>query len=250
MKIIDAHTHLGGSRTTGFVITKEDWIEAIETHHLDGIITLPFPEPYPDSYTMHNEIAALAKDPDFPCKVWGIADMNPRHDEDEYRKEITRAIRELGFVAIKLHPYLESTKPQDRHAVKVYETARELNVPVVVHTGMGVPLALPSQMIPVAQRYPDLKFVLAHSGSTFYFDEALLAAQMCDNIYLELSTCYTFQVAAAMGKIGSSKLMFGSDGPLNVGVEIASVTEPLLRLSETDQERILSGTAIEVYKLK
>ena len=248
MKIIDAHSHLGGSRTTGAYCSEEDLIEVSKVHHVDGMITFPYPEPYPDSFTMHNRLYKFIQEA--PFKVWGLADVNPRLDEDEYRQEVTRAIKELGFVGIKLHPYLEATKPQDKHAVKVYEVARELKVPVLVHTGAGVPQALPSQMIPIAMKYPDVTFVLAHSGGTMYFDEAILAGKLCDNVFLEMSTCYAFQFMGGVRALGADKLLFGSDGPANVGCSIASVKEPLLHFDDATVEKLLGGTAEKVYNLK
>ena len=174
--------------------------------------------------------------------------MNPRHDEEEYVTEITRCVKELGFIAVKMHPYLEATKPQGSQAVKVYETARKLGVPVIVHTGNGVPQALPSMMIPIAKQYPDLVIVLAHAGSWTYFDEALLAAQLCDNVFLEMSTTGVFHLKVGLNKIGASKMMFGSDGELNVGPELAKVEA--LDLPEDIAEQYLSKTAIDLYKLK
>lgn len=246
MKIIDAHTHLGGSRATFNGPSEEEQLKTMKRYNIDGIFSLPLPEPYPDSFTTHNQIYSFTQA--YPGKVWGVADMNPRHDEDEYVKEITRCIKELGFIAIKLHPYLEGTKPQGSQAIKVYETARKLNVPVIVHTGNGVPQALPSNMIPIAQKYPDVIFVLAHAGGWTYFDEAVLAAQLCDNVFLEMSTTGVFHLASGLRSIGASKMMFGSDGCINVGPELAKVEA--LDLSDNIAEQYLSKTAIELYHLK
>lgn len=246
MKIIDTHTHLGDSRVTFGGVTEESWLKTMERYHLDGIFSLPLPEPYPDSKTVHDRIYNFTQK--YPGKVWGVVDINPRHDEEEYVKEVTRCVKELGFIGIKLHPYLEATKPQGQQAVKVYETARKLGVPVIVHTGNGVPLALPSMMIPIAMKYPDVPFVLAHAGSWTYFDEALLAAQLCDNVFLEMSTTGVFHLKAGLMKLGASKMMFGSDGELNVGPELAKVEA--LDLPEDVAEQYLSKTAIDLYKLK
>ena len=246
MKIIDAHTHLGGSRVTFNGPTEEDQIKTMKRYNIDGIFSIPLPEPYPDSHTVHDQIYRFTQDN--PGRVWGVADMNPRHDEDEYVKEITRCVKELGFIAIKLHPYLEATKPQGSQAVKVYETARKLGVPVIVHTGNGVPLALPSMMIPIAKKYPDVIFVLAHAGCWTYFDEAVLAAQLCDNIFLEMSTTGVFHLSAGLRSIGASKMMLGSDGCINVGPELAKVEA--LDLTDDVAEQYLSKTAIGLYNLK
>jgi predicted TIM-barrel fold metal-dependent hydrolase len=245
MKVIDTHTHLGASRTASIDIPEEIWLQTMKRYKLDGIFSYPLPDPFPDSRTVHDRIYKFAQDN--PGRVWGVADINPRCDEEEYVTEATRCVKELGFVAIKLHPYLEATNPSGKHAVKVYETANRLNVPVIVHTGQGAPLALPSMMIPVARKYPYLPIVLAHAGAFVYFDEALIAAQLCDNVYLEMSWCGGPQLKAAINSIGVERLLFGSDGELNVGAELAKAEA--MDLDEKMLERYLSGTAIELYKL-
>jgi len=245
MKIIDTHTHLGASRTAGIDIPEEIWLKTMERYKIDGIFSYPLPDPYPDSKTVHDRIYRFAQNN--PGRVWGVVDINPRCDEEEYVAEATRCVNELGFVGIKLHPYLEATNPMGKHAVKVYETAKKLDVPVIVHTGQGAPLALPSLMIPIAKKYPYLPIVLAHAGAFVYFEEALIAAQICDNIYLEMSWCGAPQLKNAINTIGAQRLLFGSDGELNVGAELAKVEA--LDLNETQMERYLSGTAIELYKL-
>ena len=246
MRIIDAHTHLGTSRVTAINPTEEGWLKTMKRYGIDGIFSFPLPEPYPDSKTVHDRIYRFTQD--YPGKVWGVIDMNPRHDEEEYVAEVTRCVKELGFLAVKLHPYLESTKPQGPQAVKVYETARKLDIPVIVHTGMGVPLALPSLMIPIAQQYPDIPFVLAHAGGGMYFDEALIAARLCDNIFLDMSTTSVFSLKSGLASIGASKMMFGSDGEINVGPELAKVEA--LDLPGDVAEQYLSKTAIDLYKMK
>lgn len=246
MKIIDSHTHLGASRTASIDISESVWLETMEKYHLDGIMTLPLPDPYPDSKTVHDRIYRFAQDN--PGKVWGVADINPRCDEDEYVAEATRCVKELGFVAIKLHPYLEATNPLGKHAVKVYETARKLNVPVIVHTGQGAPLALPSMVMPIARKYPDLQFVLAHSGAYVYTQEAIIAAQFCDNIFLEFSWSGAPELKGAINTLGVERVMFGSDGNLNVGAELAKAEA--IGLTDDQMEKYLGGNAIQLFQLK
>ncbi|MFZ7134280.1 MAG: amidohydrolase family protein [Eubacteriales bacterium] len=246
MKIIDTHTHIGMSKVTFPGATEEELLKCMDRYHVDAIFTLPLPEPKPDSETVHNRIHRFAKDN--PGKIWGVVDINPSNEDDVYVSEVTRCVKELGFIAVKLHPYLEATKPLGPQAIKVYETARRLGVPVIVHTGNGIPLALPSLLIPIAKKYPDLPIVLAHSGSWTYFDEAVVAAHMCDNIFLEMSTTGVFHLAAGLKSVGASKMMFGSDGCLNVGPELAKVEA--LDLSDEVAEQYLSKTAMNLYNIK
>ena len=244
VKIIDSHVHLGDSRVTTGRATEESLLKDIEINNLFGMCVLPLPEPYPDSFTLHNRIDAMSKAN--PGKFWGVIDINPRHDDDEYNAEVARCVNDLGFVAVKMHPYLESTKPHDRHAVKIYEAAIRHNIPMIVHTGMGVPQALPSMMIKIAKKYPELVIVLAHSGGPMYFDEAVAVASMFDNVFLETSQCSPHQIRGGINELGASKLMFGSDG----GTKYQLDGVLALGIPDGDLEQYLSGTAIDVFKLK
>lgn len=246
MKVIDSHVHLGGSRTASISIPEETWLEVMERYKVDGVCVLPLPDPYPDSKTVHDRIYKFTQD--HLGHAWGIADINPRCEEDEYIAEATRCVKELGFVALKLHPFLEATNPRGKHAVKVYETARALNVPILVHTGQGAPMALPTMMIPIAKKYPDVRFVLSHAGAFVYFDEAMIAAQFCDNIYLETSWCGAGQILSAINTLGADRVLFGSDGNLEVGPAIAKAEA--INLPEDKFEKYMGQNAIDLFGLK
>ena len=103
-------------------------------------------------------------------------------------------------------------------------------------------------MIPIAKKYPDVRFVLSHAGAFVYFDEALIAAQCCEHIYLETSWCGAGQILGAINTIGADRMMFGSDGDLEVGPALAKAEA--LDLPEDKLEKYLGKTAIEVFRLK
>lgn len=163
-------------------------------------------------------------------------------------EHVSWAINELGFVAIKLHPEAYCCAANAPQARKVYEAARKLKVPVMIHTGNGVASALPSLAIPMAMEYPDVTFVLAHAGGGMFGSEALVAAQVCPNIYLETSWCPVYVVKSFVEKLGCHRLMLGTDNPDNVGVELAK--HYALHLSEEDLALCLGETARRVFSLK
>jgi len=89
--------------------------------------------------------------------------------------------------------------------------------------------------------------VLAHAGNKFYVAEAIIAAQCCDNILLEPSWCGPHRVKEAVYKLGAGRILFGSDLPLNVIVELTKFRN--IGLTDTQLEQCLSGNAIREYKL-
>lgn len=65
-------------------------------------------------------------------------------------------------------------------------TRRELSIPVMVHTGMGVPFADPVRLTPLARDYSDVRIRdRTCPVPTFFPVQAMLLAQAFDNVWLE-----------------------------------------------------------------
>src|SRR5262245_29607870 len=126
----------------------------------------------------------------------------------------------------------------------------------------------------IAQRIPDLRIVIDHLGKPpiaageFEPWGLLLArAARMPNVFAKLSgldTGSAFEWGAAdiapyvdraLELFGPERLMFGSDWPVaNLRGGYSKVwretTRALARLSRTERDRILGGTAIEFYRLR
>jgi len=242
--IIDTHQHLGSCRTFDRDVSADELLVALDAHGVTGALVLPFPWP-PDEKAAHDAIAALVAK--VPRRIRGIASINPHVEEKDYLAEAERCVRQLGFVALKLHPLGHACSPLGRDATKVFEAARGLKVPVLVHTGQGAPWAMPSLLIPRAHQYPDVTIVLCHAGAGYFSQEAVAAAQVCDNIFLETSWCTLPRIKEMLRTVGSQRIMFGADVPENVPVEITKYRH--LRLSDTEVDDCLNGTARRVFGL-
>ena len=244
--IIDSHVHLGGSHVTDSNYTEDQWLGIMEKNNVDAIFCLPLAEAKPSTQEMHDRIYRFAQDN--PGKVYGVADVNPRWDDDAYKNEVRRCVKELGFVGLKLHPLLHGVNPAAKYCRKAFEIADELNIPLIVHTGTGAPASLPSSIMPRAKEFPNLKIVLAHSGMFYFAAEAIQMAKLFDNVYLESSWSPVHTLKSIISSVGVNKLMMGSDHPTNIRIELEKAKD--LGLSEEDMERYMSGTAIEVFDLK
>jgi predicted TIM-barrel fold metal-dependent hydrolase len=177
-----------------------------------------------------------------------MANLSPRLEEAEYRAEILRCVRGFGFRAIKLDPSVSALPINHPRCEIVFATARELGVPVIIHTGLGVPNALPALAISPALKYPEVTVVLAHAGFAVFAEEAIVAAQVCPNIILEPSWCASYQVAAMVRAVGATRVMFGSDHPSNVASELAKLRA--IGLDDEQLAQVLGGTARRVFGLE
>ena len=87
----------------------------------------------------------------------------------------------------------------------------------MVHTGPGVPFALPALCIPAAQKYPGLKIILAHPSFPWQ-DEALSIATHKPGVYIDLSgwspKYFPPQLVQYANTLLQDKVLFGSDFPL------------------------------------
>lgn len=243
--IIDAHCHLGRSVVSGVEIDEGTLLATMAAHGIRTAMVMPQPHQGLDVAPVHDRIARCAEA--HPGAIYGMVNLSPRLDEAAYRAEILRCVRGFGFRAIKLDPSVSALPINHPRCEIVFATARELDVPVLIHTGLGVPNALPALAIPPALRYPEVAVVLAHAGFAVFADEAIVAAQVCPNIVLEPSWCASYQVAAMVRAIGAARVMFGSDHPSNVASELAKLRA--IGLDEAQLTQVLGGTAQRVFGL-
>jgi uncharacterized protein len=242
MRIIDAHMHLGEDILFTTDDSEETLLAAMEAHGIDAFILQPGIVAR-DQRKAHERVARFAAD--HPGRAFGLACFNPLREEREYAALARWAVRDLGFRGLKLHPNAFCMAPTHPEAEKIYVMARELGVPVMIHTGTGAPNALPSLCIPAALAHPDVTFVLAHAGGGYFGAEAIVAAQVCPNIYLETSWVPPHHLRKMVRDVGPRRMMFGTDLLPNMGVELAKYRG--LGFSEEDLEWCFHGTAEAVF---
>ena len=241
--IFDAHCHIGKALHTGRVQSAEMMLERMDRHGIDRALAIPFPM-VRSFREAHDEIGAAVRA--HPARFAGAACLDPFVGEAAFRQEVRRCREEYGFRALKFQPQFQPVDASSPSAEFLFETALENQLALVCHTGSGVPYALPSTFMPAARKYPDLRIVLAHSGGGgLLFQDAVVAAQFCPNIYLELSTLMPNHVLRVLAQVPSTRLMIGSDLPQNIGVEIGKILE--LEVPEEARQDMLWGTAHRVF---
>lgn len=245
--IIDAHVHVGKDRVFDHEQTENQVVQAMDTYGIDTAIVQPFVDsPTIDvARNSHNRIAKMAEEN--PKKIFGMISLNPHLPEKQFRQEVTRCVEELEFVAIKLSPIAHACNPLSEDGMRIFELADKLGIPAMIHTGSGIPFALPSLMIPVARKFPRLKIILAHAGGNIAGREALVAAQECKNIFLEPSWVGVHTIKGWIKQIGPERIMFGSDMIENCPVELTKFKS--IGLSETELQQCLYKTAKDVFDL-
>ena len=248
MHILDAHAHLGHDVVFDETSTEEELLHWHERCRVSGAVIQPFvPRPYiEDIRAIHDRIAALCRA--WPGRYFGMASINPHLRPEAYEREAERCVKGLGFVAFKLTPIAHAAHPATRDGLHVFETAQALGVPVMVHTGAGVPFSDPAALEKASDSFRDIPIILAHAGTDLFFTQALSLARRYEQVYLEPSWLSILNVRKALSVIGPEKIMFSSDHAVNIPVELAKY-RTLLPEGE-GLERVLSGTAVEVFRLE
>jgi predicted TIM-barrel fold metal-dependent hydrolase len=211
---------------------------------IDATIVQPYPGSK-EAVKTHDQIADMCARN--PGRFFGLASLSPHGNHDAYRREVERCVNDLHFVGLKLHTIGHGVSPLSEDGDLVFATAHDLGIPAMVHTGPGVPFALPSLCIPAAQKYPGLNIILAHAGFGVFSAEAQVAASVCGNLYLETSWCVGEDIRWMINTIGPDRVMMGADLPSNVPVEVAKYQA--LELEPAVYDKVMGGTAISVFKL-
>lgn len=240
--IFDAHTHLGEARHSGRSCSADRMLAQMAGSGIDRSLLIPFPV-VEDYRKQHDVIAAAVRE--YPGRFAGAVCLNPFLPRQEFLDEVRRCVEELGFCGIKLQPQYQALNPISARSDFLFEAACEHNIPVIWHTGTGAPFALPSLLIAPARRFPDLPIVLAHSGGSVYALEAIVAAGVCPNIYLELSSLMPHLVLEVMTHVPASRLMIGSDLPESVDAEISKIIG--LAVTDDQKREVLWGTASRLF---
>ena len=242
--IFDTHTHIGSARHSGRRHHAADIVAAMDQFGVERSVAIPFPV-VEDYRGEHDEIGAAIRD--YPGRFVGAACLNPFIPQQQFRDEVKRCREQFGFRALKFQPQYQALNPLLESSAFLFETALENKMALIVHTGTGIPFSLPSMYLLAARDYPQLKIIMAHcGGGGIFLGEAIVAATLFPNIYLELSSLMPHQVLEVLHRVPSDRLMIGSDLPENLNIEMSKILQ--LAISEDDKRDILYQTASRVFE--
>ncbi len=148
----------------------------------------------------------------YPNRFYAFATANPWYGEKAV-DELKRAINE-GAQGIKLHPSLQGFLLCDNLVYPILEFAREVNVPIYFHTGTPA-YSQPMHVAELALRFPEVNLIMGHMGSTDFWIDAVPAAQLAQNIYVDTSWSLPDKIRHAIESLGVDRVLFGSDSPLS-----------------------------------
>jgi uncharacterized protein len=193
-------------------------------------------------YELHYHI--IKKNPDRFIAFGGIDPRRGKEGLDLFKK----GIFDYGFKGLKLYPPMGFAMDDER-LLPFYDICNKHNLPVLIHTGPSLKIlknefADPLSIAKIAQKYPDVKFILAHAGYnlTTKLSELVLNSK---NIYLDIAGFrskyfntnsdaeFSFIIQIFKGEL-NKKILFGTDWPLfNLMHPVTREIEQLKHLAES-----------------
>ena len=126
-----------------------------------------------------------------PDRLVGVASVDLYRPMDAVR-ELRRCVRQLGFRALRIVPWLWNLPPDDRRYYPLHAECVELGIPFCLQVGHTGPLcpSEPGRPIPyldhVALEFPELKIVGGHIGYPWCAEMISLATKY-PNVYIDTS---------------------------------------------------------------
>jgi uncharacterized protein len=193
---------------------------------------------------------------EYPARFVGVATVNLEQPVAAVR-ELDRAVRELGFKALRVIPWLWNRPPNDKLYYPLYVKCIELDIPFctqVGHTGPLMP-SEPGRPIPyideVALTFPELKILGGHIGYP-WTDEMIALAWKHEHVYIDTSAYlpryYPPQLLHFMNTYGSDKVLFGTNFPM-LALEKCAEQARALPLKPEVMQKFLRDNALKLYKL-
>lgn len=247
--IIDVHAHVGEDVVFDEVQTEEELETAYLKNSVDGAIVQPYlPRIYMEEHRkIHDRIYQMTIK-NGPIKYWGMASINPHFTKQDYGIEAERCIKDLKFVGLKITPIGHATHPSSKDALVVWEICRDYDVPIMIHTGNGVPFSDPISILPALEQFPTVKCVVAHAGSEMHNQQAIYLGKRFENVFLEPSWVGVIGCSNMLKAIGPTRILFSSDNIYQIPVELAKYQSIIPK--EDDLKKVLGLNAIDLYSLK
>jgi uncharacterized protein len=230
-------------------------VEAMDAAGVDFGLLTAWHSPREGAMISNDEVAGWVAA--HPGRFAGMCSV-PLHRPMEAVRELRRCVEELGFVALRMLPWLWEVPPTDRRFYPLYAACVELGVPFCTQVGHTGPLcpSEPGRPIPyidqIAIDFPELTIVGGHIGYP-WTEEMIAVARKHERVHIDTSAYKVDRyppelVAYLRSGSGSRKVLFGSNYPMLAPADALHHLDSLELGAET-REAFLGGNARRVFSL-
>lgn len=230
--------------------TVEDLLETMEANEVDQALLIAHPPLISNNFVMD----ACAQDP----RLVPIVNI----PKDTLRpKTALKSFAKKGARGLKIHTAADGEGVDSKRYRELLATATDLGLFVILHTGClhshlvykKPELASAELFTPWFAEYSDLTFILAHMN--FHNPETAMNLVIeHGNVHVDTSWQPAETIGEAVRRVGSDRVMFGSDWPLlgnNISVGLQRIQDCVETglITVEDSKKILGENAVRVLKL-
>ena len=243
--VIDAHTHMVASEDktmSGFMMLDADCDAMVRTMDRLGVetaITAPFSGITIDGKKGNEDTLHAALK--YPGRFLGFSTCNVRYEEE--RQDWNRFHEEYPEIFVGVKPYWVFQKYQltSELCKEWFSYANEHRLLLLVHCDGSD--AISNQVEQLSLDYPDITFILAHSGMNFAVARKNAAiAKSRDNVVLEITFTSVARgmIEFLVEQVGADKVLYGSDFPMrDPAPQLGWVC--YAKIPAEDKKKILAG---------
>lgn len=245
--ILDAHTHIGASYLTCYFTDKrwssEELIREMDRCGIDMACVSGGGLPHEIKRMNKQTLDAVRC---YSDRLIGFVRLSPKFDD--VLEDLDYYIRDQGFKGIKLHPNQDGfCLLREPMLEPIFEKAAKYRVPVLIHSGTE-PWSVAGQFADQAEMFPEVTFIMAHSG--LRNDKHVIeSARRVDNLILETS----IGGVTPPKSLGKDRVVYGSDWPTtSMRSELQEVFDNWNagRLSDDDARDVLGETMARILGIK
>jgi hypothetical protein len=230
--------------------TVDDLLETMETYEVDQALLIAHPPLISNEFVME----ACSHDQRL-LPVVNIPKDTPRP------KMALKNFAKKGARALKIHTAADGEGVDSDRYRDLLATASDLGLFVILHTGClhsnlvfkNPSLSRAELFAPWFEEFKDLTFILAHMN----FHEPQVAMNLVldyANVHVDTSWQPAETIAEAVRRVGSDRVLFGSDWPLlgnNISVGLDRIRDCVDTglITEEDSRKILGENAVRLLRV-
>jgi predicted TIM-barrel fold metal-dependent hydrolase len=236
--IVDAHVHIGAPPPEA---EPDNFVKLMNKSEIDKSIICRY---IPEKPTLIGNKLVFSAISEYPDRFIGFVWIDP--NDKTAIKEIEKAVNKWRFNGIKLH--LETMFASEEKLSKIFAEAERLGVPIYIHVGEHF------KVVDNLSGQFNVNIILGHLGVGVYnlnpshLMATIKLAKKQSNIYLETSGNTYFFIEYALKKLGSSKLIFGSDFPHEHPLVMIN-TINILQLTKREKLQILGENIKKIINI-
>ncbi|MGD2249274.1 MAG: amidohydrolase family protein [Candidatus Methanofastidiosia archaeon] len=247
--MVDAHCHLLPQRTPADLISQLD-LAAVDM----AVVLAVAPEDLEKTKEYNTYISDTVHQ--YKDRFIGFGSVHPGQ-KDKAIKELER-FPNLGLHGVKFHPVTQNFLIDTPHMRVLCAKAGELGLPVMIHSYFPFDSTQSHGLFNLVTTHPDTTFILAHMGGHTFLDffPYIEHRNIHDHVYFDISSIlfmfrhspYTPHIVWFIEKMGSDRVMFGSNYPVHNIVEALSAFDDF-DIPFEHSKKILGANAADLFDL-